>query len=535
MWLFRGAQSAVFYYAACTPCAASIHRRRRKKDAARTHREPPPSPNGDIITDQPPIVFHQPFPFSTNSYWDEEIGLGPGPPAKRAGRKNLHNLNSTLNNHNHNKTGRTGSQGGSPTPKPDAKPKAKAKVSPQNAPGSSLAEAVTGVLEDLVPSSRKDKEPLMNQLGDRWNRIRYQREDEVLWGGKEVKGSSVGLSGRGRADTGSSTKYYVARNPDVNDLHPPIVCGPTSRAETRWMLQPPPSAKVMAGKVRSNLSVHDARHGIREKITGIKYKNVDGASPRADEGEEQEDSVSPSARRRPNRRSIEAHLDGTFDGTQNWPNPTQPNISPTARRRVKPPPLHVATDNFYALSPTSPDDVVLLPPRPVFAPGTSASSSLDCDRQISSPDDHRRSRSPSINSRSNSPSPNYPQHSRKQNSGSDNNNTSTPSDNPSPATWHWPWQSIGEEHLQSRPASKATADSGKAFSIQQQQHQQQQQHDLKLHTAWPSSTLDIDLKHTEHVRTVHVEVRNPKTSCFDDDETPLLSDDCLIKWGADKD
>jgi len=39
----------------------------------------------------------------------------------------------------------------------------------------------------------------------------------------------------------------------VNDLHPPVVStAPRSRLETQWMLQPPPRAKVMAGKERAS-------------------------------------------------------------------------------------------------------------------------------------------------------------------------------------------------------------------------------------------------------------------------------------------
>ncbi|EER28032.1 hypothetical protein CPC735_033680 [Coccidioides posadasii C735 delta SOWgp] len=218
MWLFRGAQSAVFYYASCTPCGEYFYRRKRKREAARTVRDP--SREG-IVTDQP-VFFHQPFPFTTNSYWSEEIALGPGPPSRKGHR---------------NGTSRTSSQRNLTSPQRPADP-----------------EVLTGTLEGL----KKDKDALKNPIGDAWNRFRYQREDEELWG-LEVKGSSVGLSGRGRSDSFNSSKYYIARNPEVNDLHPPVVCGPRSRAETRWMLQPPPSAKVMAGKVRAETSVRQSR------------------------------------------------------------------------------------------------------------------------------------------------------------------------------------------------------------------------------------------------------------------------------------
>ncbi|PYH99365.1 hypothetical protein BO71DRAFT_394436 [Aspergillus ellipticus CBS 707.79] len=206
MWLYRGVQSAVFYYATCTPCAENHNRHKRKQEANRSKREK--AKIDAVITDEPkPLA--QPTAFSTNPGWAEEIALGPGPPARRGRHQTAHR-----------RTG-SGNTGISADSRQDAK-------------GS---------------SHRKDK--LKHPLGDRWSRMRYQREDEPLWGQDvEVKGSSVGLSGGGKADASSSNKYYVARVPPVNDLHPPIVSGPKSRAETRWMLQPPPSARVMAGKER---------------------------------------------------------------------------------------------------------------------------------------------------------------------------------------------------------------------------------------------------------------------------------------------
>lgn len=203
MWLYRGVQSAVFYYATCTPCAMSIDRRKRKKDAARSQREKEKC-DPELVTDQP-RSFPQPTPFSTNDGWREEIALGPGPPARRGGNRNHVRTNSS--NTDQSAQGKKDHKGGG----------------------------------------------LMHPLGERWKSMRYQREDEPLWG-QEVRGSSIGFSGRGRADPNEPTKYYTARVPPVNDLHPPVVSGPRSRAETRWMLQPPPSAKVMAGKERFDTS-----------------------------------------------------------------------------------------------------------------------------------------------------------------------------------------------------------------------------------------------------------------------------------------
>ncbi|KAL9030416.1 MAG: hypothetical protein Q9180_006908 [Flavoplaca navasiana] len=81
--------------------------------------------------------------------------------------------------------------------------------------------------------------------GDNWNRRRYQREDEILWGFDDM----------GEDRTGGNEDYTNVRNPAVNDLHPPVVSTiSTNRSETRWMLQPPPSAKMMEGKVQASRS-----------------------------------------------------------------------------------------------------------------------------------------------------------------------------------------------------------------------------------------------------------------------------------------
>lgn len=205
MWLARGVQSAVFYYATCTPCAAAVDQRRRKRDAVRTQREQAKSTV--IVTDQP-RPFAQPTAFSTNPGWAEEITLGPGPPTRRHRTKNTQN-------------------DGMAPPR---------------------LSATSSTTVDDAPPSEKEK-TLKTSLGERLHWARYQREDEVLWGEEEDQQSSR-FPGRTRSGTSHSNQYYVGRAPPVNDLHPPIVSGPTSRAETRWMLQPPPTARVMAGKAR---------------------------------------------------------------------------------------------------------------------------------------------------------------------------------------------------------------------------------------------------------------------------------------------
>ncbi|EED24329.1 conserved hypothetical protein [Talaromyces stipitatus ATCC 10500] len=242
MWLARGVQSAIFYYATCTPCAAAEDRRRRKKEAIRTQREQAKS--AVIVTDQPRL-FPQPTPFSTNVGWMEEIALGPGPPARRHRARNCQN---------------------------DGLPR--------------LSSTSSMTVEGSVLSGGREK---VTSLSEKLHWSRFQREDEILWGEEEdntVQGSSVGISGRARAGTGHSNKYYIARAPPVNDLHPPIVSGPTSRAETRWMLQPPPSAKVMAGKARHDVSRESRGSSIRRRSRiDMKIKESDEEEEMIQEGQ----------------------------------------------------------------------------------------------------------------------------------------------------------------------------------------------------------------------------------------------------------
>jgi hypothetical protein len=101
-----------------------------------------------------------------------------------------------------------------------------------------------------------------------WNWKRYDREDEILAGFRRMwnRATSSGQDepimiegqerefsshGRKRATTNDSDRYDYyrrARNPEVNELHPPIVSKlPATREEAAWMLLPPPSAAVMAG------------------------------------------------------------------------------------------------------------------------------------------------------------------------------------------------------------------------------------------------------------------------------------------------
>jgi hypothetical protein len=224
-------QSVAFYVLSCTTCSKINHRRKAKAKAKRERTE-----KHELEMEQPGLYRH-PSPFSTNPYWTEEIMMGPGPPKKKSDKSDSKNTSQRALN--------TAGQGSSYA----------SSVGISNTDGGSSPTAVA------TEGSRIS--------GEGWNLKRYQREDEDLWGhdtpgaGQRIidaiakAGSTAGrllesrLSKSGHAEEEIQGTYYVARNPPVNDLHPPVVSTqPTSHIETRWMLQPPPSAKVMEGKER---------------------------------------------------------------------------------------------------------------------------------------------------------------------------------------------------------------------------------------------------------------------------------------------
>ncbi|KAL8689745.1 MAG: hypothetical protein Q9218_004644 [Villophora microphyllina] len=205
-WFWRGFQSAVFYYVSCAPCTQRAYRRKRRKDIARSK----------AARDMEDGLYPHPAPFSTNQYWQEEMALGPGPPRKK---KDMDR-----------KRGRDSAQ-----------------MSQRDLTTGNSARTGTSSADTIIAKISTEESVEVEQerrSGDGWNRRRYQREDEDLWGADSVYDPQPG-----------DKNYYVAKNPAVNDLHPPVVSTqPTHRSETRWMLQPPPSARVMEGKERANRS-----------------------------------------------------------------------------------------------------------------------------------------------------------------------------------------------------------------------------------------------------------------------------------------
>ncbi|KAJ4163495.1 hypothetical protein LMH87_005219 [Akanthomyces muscarius] len=222
-------QSAIFYIVACTPCA-KIRHRQKARDLAKKERI---EKAARLETEQPGLYQH-PSPFNTNPYWKDEITMGPTLPKKSASK-------------NSSQRGLTSSGRDSCTP--SVSERTNVDDSRTNIDSMSILREA----DDDVPQD--------------WNRkTGYQREDEELWGqwsGRKLKDavnkardsagrlieSTLGLE-KEVTDQERRDFYTTPRNPPVNDYHPPVVSSrPAHRDAHKWMLQPPPSAKVMEGKV----------------------------------------------------------------------------------------------------------------------------------------------------------------------------------------------------------------------------------------------------------------------------------------------
>jgi len=217
-WLVRGIQSAIFHYVSCAPCTGYMDRKQRKKRAKQARKA-----RLKLQMEQPEL-YHHPEPTGTNPFWQEEISLGPGPPPRRARRSNT--------------------------------------CSTKAAPATGVQDTVVSHGSSSIDVSHSVDIRLSDdtQDDDNWNRKRYQREDEHLWGLSDLmeplhatmSGLSAGVAGLKRPSTSRSGSQYSVRAPPVNDLHPPVVSLPSPHpSDNQWMLQPPPKASVMSGKERA--------------------------------------------------------------------------------------------------------------------------------------------------------------------------------------------------------------------------------------------------------------------------------------------
>ena len=227
MALHRGIQSAIFYYISCAPCTEARSRRKRRKEAENDREQK------RIYEELHPGLYRHPSPFATNPNWQVEIDLGPGRPYDSRKRKD--------------------------------------KSIPDNVALRSR-ETMSSVMDSQVASS-PDFGPsgIQDVRNDsRWTIRNFQREDEEVWGLQhpamnksrvshleDVPGLTRPPTARTTRTnrTGGSTRSYQSwRNPSLNDQHPATVTRLESMEDVAWMLQPPPPAKVMAGKERASRS-----------------------------------------------------------------------------------------------------------------------------------------------------------------------------------------------------------------------------------------------------------------------------------------
>ena len=318
-------QSVFYYVVACSACHKVSYRRRRKREAMQAKRE-----KGRIETEEPGLYRH-PSPFSTNVYWREELALGPGPPQKKSGKSDKSSQRQLL----------TGSSVGSSTGGSPGR-------------GTTSAEMQSTAEEALT--------------GDNWNRRRYQREDEELWGhdllpaarpqkrrGSNV-GSSIGLVGIGHKDKVQPESYYTARNPPVNELHPPVVSThPANKSETRWMLQPPPSAKIMSGKERANLSRSDSGGSRRGPELALGRRVGERLMEEKVRRAQWSGQVTPSRQSGSFKGKTGASTGGGGRSPEGQPHDRDPRpssestASRSGRRKNRPPPVSVSDDGIDPL------------------------------------------------------------------------------------------------------------------------------------------------------------------------------------------
>jgi hypothetical protein len=259
-------QSAVFYFMACTPCNKILHRRKAKIKARKESEE-----KARVVAEQPHL-YHHPDPFNTNPYWSEEIRMGPSLPKKGKGADSKTGSQRGLTTNGSRDLASVGTvstiavgpqtgTGNSVSPKTSTTPT----PAPMTLQG--IGSAPTVVPEEDAASATLSKTASVS-TGDDWNLKRYQREDEELWGHELSRTGQKLMDAIKQAGTTAGrfvesklgiekevteedryNFYFSPRNPPVNDYHPPVVSSkPAHRDALRWMLQPPPPAKVMEGK-----------------------------------------------------------------------------------------------------------------------------------------------------------------------------------------------------------------------------------------------------------------------------------------------
>lgn len=280
--LIAALRSVYFYYISCSPCRKIGHRQKTRKEAEREA-----GLKARLEMEQPGLYRH-PNPESTNQYWLEDINMGPTLPKNKVKRgpsqaTSARHLNSAGTTEPGPSRRQTADTEEPQSPVPD---RATSIGSSTRFQTTATTSSPTVVADELEAQTTLSMSVADSQDLD-WNRKRYDREDEELWGshvynkagqrirevitkGKDTAGRLFDASRttpreREITETERVNFYTAPRNPPVNDYHPPVVSSrPASKHEYRWMLQPPPSAKVMEGKVPVNrsgslTSVHSRR------------------------------------------------------------------------------------------------------------------------------------------------------------------------------------------------------------------------------------------------------------------------------------
>lgn len=195
-----------------------------------------------------------------------------GRPSTGAGSSSIVANNATTVNTNPTTTVPAGSSAGPVSPTKENEKlneKLDEKTNAHVGRGSNSGSVNSAPLPAREPVGYRLTPNMATSLPHNWNHKRYQREDEELWGSELSRtghklmdaikhaGSSAGRFiesslGKdvklGSDDEGESGRWFRTVHPPVNDYHPPILRRAPVNGLT-WMVQPPPPAKVMEGKV----------------------------------------------------------------------------------------------------------------------------------------------------------------------------------------------------------------------------------------------------------------------------------------------
>jgi len=284
-------QSVVFYVLACTPCGQVLHRHKAKNTAKSERKE-----KARVVAEQPHL-YHHPDPFATNPFWDEEIRLGPSLRKGKNGKYIKEHGSKEMGSKELGSKELGSKELGSSVTAPESvlrpsttheRPSTTRDVVPAKPTAHPhLDSSPTVVQEEDTASAVLSKTASVSTGGD-WNLKRYQREDEELWGhelsrtGQKLMdaikqaGTTAGRFMEAKLGIEKSVTeedrhnfYFAPRNPPVNDYHPPVVRSkPAHRDDLRWMLQPPPSAKIMEGKVPVSRTASTMSVGSRRTAPG---------------------------------------------------------------------------------------------------------------------------------------------------------------------------------------------------------------------------------------------------------------------------